>query len=205
MMADKGETTDEGATKPHSFLFHPYMTWFEVFLQFILPFILPLNKMLNYSLTEKSEEALSSVNKTRKTMSGLNSTQIKPLIARWSKCAKSPIAEYASRLPVRSEILQSWGIVSDIELPLRPSDEVSVLVRFPSSLLTSETTSGGEMENGCVKVESLDLASFAIDVPIMVNFHGGGMTLGIPGDPETLGESVALAEASLERDGSGGR
>jgi hypothetical protein len=71
-------------------------------------------------------------------------------------------------------------------------------------LLTSETTSGGEMKNGCVKVESLDLASFAMDVvPIMVVFHGGGMTLGIPGDPETLGESVALAGAFLERGGLG--
>jgi hypothetical protein len=204
-MADKEETTNAaGTTKPHSSLFHPYMTWFDVFLQFILPFIVPLNNMLKYSPRAKSDEALADINKTRYTLVKLSDPLIKPLIDRWSKCAKCPIAEYASRLPVRSEILQSWGIVSEIELPSRPNDEVCVLVRFPSSLLESETKSG-EMENGCVQVESLDLASFAMDVPIMVHFHGGGMVMGSPDNPESLGEPVALAETFFERDGSGGR
>lgn len=200
MGAEKHERIEKEVLRPYSLLFNPHMTWFDVFLMIILPFIIPLDKMLKFLPTEKTEEATENAKGIRKKYSASMTPQIKQLIARWSACARCPISQYSCRLRIQSDVLQRWGIVGDLELPSSPQDEVSILVRFPSYLLTTEATNG-EAENGCIIVESLDLESFAPEVPIMVHFHGGGFTIGVSDDANILGEFVDLAEASVKQNG----
>jgi hypothetical protein len=196
--------------KIYSLMFHPYMTWVDVILTFVMPFFIPVMTMMDHAPASRSADALKSVNGMRIKMSNLSKTPVKQKVEEWSKSAKSPIVEYVGTLPFQSDILKKWGIVKDddIELPswCSPNKEVEILVRFPSSILSptdDKIQTSGETESGCVKVDVLDnLASLAPDVPLMVHFHGGGFTIGSIQQDNVVQEAVDLAETTKKQDGS---
>jgi hypothetical protein len=204
--------------QPHGWFFHPHLTWIDFFINLVVPWLLPLHKMLDVSATSTSEEAKANADKMRQKEEQINGSTVKFYIRRWSKCCEnnSPIAEYTSNVPVQNDILKTWGILvnddTSISLPSNWNDQVSILVRFPSYLLpemkTTATTDGEIMmlENGCVKVERLDFASFPPEVPILVQFHGGGFVMGTADQGIVVQEAMELAETYVKRQqGSNGR
>jgi hypothetical protein len=198
--------------KPYSLMFHPYMTWVDVIINFLMPFFFPVMTMMDHAPTSQSADALKSANGMRTRVSNLAKTPLKQKVAEWSKSAKSPIVEYVGTLPFQADILKKWGIVKDnedIELPswCSPNNkEVDILVRFPSSILSptdDKIKTSGETESGCVKVDALDnLASLAPDVPVMVHFHAGGFTMGSVRMHNVVQEAVDLAEITKGQGGS---
>jgi hypothetical protein len=196
--------------KPYSLMFHPYITWVDVIITFLMSFFLPVMKMLVYAPTSRSADALKSAKDMRTKVSNLVKTPLKQKVEEWSKSAKSPIVEYVGTLPIQGDVLKKWGIVKDDDIELTsccsPNKEVEILVRFPSSILSptdDKIQTSGETESGCAKVDALDdLASLAPDVPLMVHFHGGGFTMGSVRMDIVVQEAVDLAKITKEQDGS---
>ena len=209
MVATTGELKKDTAppiAKPHSFLFHPHMTILDMIVQLLARLLLPLKPMLKVAPIDRSKDAIASLNATRAKFLKMNAAMLKPMLKLWSDQVQCPIAEYEFQVPVIPDIIKKWGIVKDdIELPVTPRETVTVVCRFPSSILPSEIKTT-ETEHGTLKVEQdLDLSTFGMDVPLMLHFHGGGMVLGETCDIALLEEVGDLAKASLKQEGKDGR
>jgi hypothetical protein len=190
--------------EPHGWFFHPHMTWIDFFINLVLPWLMPLHKMLDVPATSTSREAKASADKMRQSEEKMSCSAVKFYIQRWSKCCENngPIAEYTCTVPIQKDILKTWGIVTEtIPLPSNLNDQVSILVRFPSCLLTPEmkTTDGEMLDNGCVKVERLDFALFPAEVPLLVQFHGGGFVIGTANQSTIVQEAMELAETYVKQ------
>ena len=189
---------------PHSLLFHPHLTWKEKMICPIINSILGAKSLKGLETGTQAEK--DSVAKQQKMMKGIESpAMIRPVLQRWETIADCKLAESSGKIPFRKNILKEWGIVDNkTALPDAAinNDRVSVgvLVRFPSSLLPAEELKDLTLleGSGCYEVDfdTIDWKTFAPDVPVLVQFHGGGYIIGVNGDPGLIEEAVRLLEAT---------
>lgn len=202
MEEQKTSTSSETAVMPkqYGFFFHPFLFWIELILQLLVPYILPLTSMIDNKPALKSEKSLNGLKKTRSALSSTGAMPLPMIVKRWSKCVGSPIAEYRGTIPVNKNVLEKWGIVnkdSTFEPPLL--DDVKVIARFPASLLPHDVQVSEETnKEGCLVVNELDLGNFALDVPLLVYFHGGGFVVGSANTQDGINALVDMSENDLK-------
>lgn len=183
-------------TKPYWLFFHPYLTWVDAIIQLILPIFLPLKRMLKHNPTHSTGEALDSAVAMRIKFSKMTEFPAKGHIAKWAALANSQIAEYTMNLPVDIDILQKWKIATGNlpkSLDLSSDRTVEIFFRFPTTLLPLSATTNGETSAGCVSVETMDPKALPDNVPIILQFHGGGFTMGVAREDALVQEVVDLA------------
>jgi hypothetical protein len=164
--------------KPYSSWFHPEKTWKDIIISFVMRFLLPLAKLKNYS-PSASETSLKFLEKQRSMFFKIEQSGLPSKIAGWSKAAKCSIVECVQTIPRNDKILKLWGIVNDDIKCQLPSEDITIITRFPASLLPDDVkTSNDETKSGCVQVESIDFYKLPLDAPIILSFHGGGLVSG---------------------------
>jgi hypothetical protein len=191
--------------KPYSFWFHPEKTWMDVFLSLVMTFLLPLKKIKNYSPIHccESEASMQFLEKQRSMLIKLEKAGLASTISGWSKAAKCAIVECVQTIPRNDKILKEWGIVDDDIQCQLPSEDITILTRFPSSLLPDDVKTTSSDENtpsGCVQVESIDFSKLNMDAPILLFFHGGGLIVGSAHSESLAAESAqGMAQDYLEK------
>lgn len=189
--------------QPYSVWRNPNLGWTDALVAYVMSRMIAFKDLDNETLDPHSEEAATIVQKIRKQMHDLSFGLIGRMsVKKWSQAAGGvPLAEYSGTIPFQKDILTKWGVVSktelDASLPDCSREQVPILVRFPSTLLSAK-----ERENattldysGCLQVKELDLANFALNVPFLVQFHGGGMVLGEAHMLTLLDETAELVAA----------
>ena len=189
--------------KPYSSWFHPEKTWIDIIISFVFRFLLPLAKLKNYSPTTFSESETSQkfLEKQRSTITKLEKSALPSKVAGWSKAAKCAIVECVQTIPRNDKILKQWGIVKDDIKCRLPSEDITIITRFPSSLLPDDVkTSNENTQSGCVQVESIAFSKLPLDTPIIIYFHGGGLIMGAALSENLMVESAqGMAQDYLEK------
>lgn len=214
-MADETNCTDslseqerQQIPKPYRTYNHPHLSWTEVFVtNFFHYFITSFRKLVSHEPT--SEETKKELEVARKQMHDVSHGMMGKLaIKKWADVSQCPIAEYAGVIPFQESILLDWEILQSdgyqsITLPEAASkrDSVKVLVRFPSTLMspTFRETAEKLEYSGCLNVAELDLKNFAKDVPVLIKFHGGGLTMGGPHKTELINDAAGLIAVLAEQ------
>lgn len=116
----------------------------------------------------------------------------------WAKTVGCAIVDYSYAVPRRPNVLAEWGFKSDQEVK-QSEEDIAVSLYFPRSVLPLDVDNIPSEQNacGCIEVKkdaSLDLSKTDTTVPIIINFHGGGMILGGALDSAGLGLVQKLAE-----------
>ena len=213
-------SSSETPPKPYSLLFHPYLTWTEKLISFSIGYLLDLGRLSQPEIgSTDSKQMLSEKRKQMRDMEA--GSRGKSALNEWSKVMSSSsstssssnndkdscclLAESSGFIPFRKNILQEWNIVDRQDvLPknavsaANDREGVKILVRFPSSLLPTELQQDGNIleYSGCLEVEfdKIDLRTFAPDVPMLIFFHGGGLTLGGCHDSILIDEATRLVQ-----------
>jgi hypothetical protein len=172
-------TTTESIPKPYSAIWHPYMTWKDVATNYLVSFLLNVSSLNKFDPT--STEASDTLSKIRKKCDDMSNGFLRrTALKKWSDSSQCKVAEYIGEIPFQMNILKDWNIADTADiLPSSASgrDAVKVLVMFPSSLLTAEERESATTSESskCLVVKHLDLKNFALDVPVIIQFHGGGL------------------------------
>jgi acetyl esterase/lipase len=197
-------TTTTSIPRPHSVIWHPYLTWAQKIISYVVGYLIPVYQLGQTEIG--SPEAKVYMDKLRKLISEGDTRLEGTAIKEWSQATNGCpiIAESIGSIPFRKNILKEWNIISDeqdIVFPeaLHAREEVKILVRFPSTLLATEEVVelGNILEySGCVEVEfeKIDLRNFAPDVPVLVQFHGGGFVAGGMHDALSISEVTKLVQ-----------
>lgn len=195
--------------KPYSLFFHPFLTILEKFLS---RFIDSIGFKALGELETGSKASNDVLSKIRNMMSKseIEFGGSKKALKKWSTVASSKsstpciLAESSGCIPFRKNVLQEWNIVDDdAVLPdaiinARYRDGVKILIRFPSLLLPAKLREQGTIleYSGCLEVDfdKVDWREFAPNVPILVHFHGGGMTVGQLQDSLLIEDTARLVQ-----------
>lgn len=195
--------------KPYGILFHPNLTLFEKILSKVIDYMMGFKALSETEIGSKESEI--ALSKTRKIMRDNEyGSAGKSALQEWSKVSSSEssspcvLAESSGCIPFRKNILQEWKIVDehtvlpDAIATTSDREGVKVLVRFPSSLLPAQLREKGTVleYSGCLEVDfdSVNWKKFAPNVPIMIQFHGGAMTIGGPHDSLLIQETARLVQ-----------
>ena len=178
-------TSTSEVPKHHGLLFHPHLTFIQKIISFLIDYFLDLK---NLGLSRLGSETCNIIlGKARERTCGGDATNKKAL-KQWSDASACPLAESKGSLPFRENILHDWNIVDETAvLPgalsaVKDRKGVEVLVRFPSSLLTNEVEEKGTIldRSECLEVDfdKIEWKTFSPDVPLLIQFHGGGFCIG---------------------------
>jgi acetyl esterase/lipase len=204
--ADPAAPTATTLPKPYSALWHPEKTWTDIFLSYIVGWLLGFKGAATVAPDATNEESLQRIQTIRAALNKITvmvfkSSRSGPFFL-WSKTVSSQIVDYAYQIPVASSVLEDWGFSFDHQaLQLTPplndntnenEDTITVRLFFPASILSADDASKFSTDTnalGCVQVKdsdnnSIDLSQLSTDVAIIIFFHGGGLTIGDAYDPE---------------------
>jgi acetyl esterase/lipase len=179
---------DDSIPKPFNLWWNPSLSWTDALLSYVISYIFDFSALDNQTLDPHSEPAATILTRLQQKMHdssyGYNG---RAAIRKWSNAAGvARLAEYSGTIPFQKDILTKWKILddnydgTDIPESIFTREEVRVLVRFPSTLLSpDERESSTSLKySGCCEVNKLDLKSFAQEVPLVIQFHGGGQVIG---------------------------
>jgi acetyl esterase/lipase len=203
------QKTQSTIPKPYSLIFHPFLTILEKIVSKVVD-SLGFKALAELEIGSKaSNDALSKI-RNMMSKSEIEYGGSKKALKKWSMVASSKssspciLAESSGCIPFRKKILQEWNIVDDdAVLPDAMTNNydregVKILVRFPSSLLSAELREQGTIleYSGCLEVDfdKVDWRKFAPNIPMLVHFHGGGMTVGQMQDSLLIEDTVRLVQ-----------
>jgi acetyl esterase/lipase len=184
--------------KPHSFFFHPHKSWFDIFLSLVLYLVFPLRNLARLPPKNDNEQLTSKNLKFYRNMIQKGAVgETKSICASWEKSAGCVIVECRYQVRRRA-ILKQWGFCpDDPHGERRPKGDISVVLRFPASLHAhlKNATDARRNEFGCVAIDRLDLKELDCSkAPIVLSFHGGGLTLGVADMGDCLGLTQKVCE-----------
>ena len=174
--------------KPYWALWNPNLPWMDLFICFLLSRFLPFSKLAKYDATSK--EACTENDKFQEKFFKTMKTPFQQACRHWSK-ACGGLVQCTWQVPRRPSILYEWGIIDKedplmkqvMEKSLEDNDVVKVNVWCPASLVLKKGDEAGEQNDcGCIEVETVNIKDIPQDVPIVLWFHGGGLTLGTSND-----------------------
>eukprot|EP00546_Thalassionema_frauenfeldii_P001067 CAMPEP_0178934902 /NCGR_PEP_ID=MMETSP0786-20121207/24178_1 /TAXON_ID=186022 /ORGANISM="Thalassionema frauenfeldii, Strain CCMP 1798" /LENGTH=455 /DNA_ID=CAMNT_0020612851 /DNA_START=107 /DNA_END=1474 /DNA_ORIENTATION=+ len=172
---------DNKPPKVFSTFWHPHKTFTDIFLDYIVSYLIPLkgshensdDVMINIQHAEKLREPLQRL--SMQEVTGKHGRKL-------SQVMECDIVEVTLKMSRKDELLDQWGIELPPETSLpSPAKEIPVHVTFPATLLPKEVDANGCKKNeiGCLNLkDDLILEKLAKDTPVIVYFHGGGFTLG---------------------------
>jgi acetyl esterase/lipase len=192
-------TSTSEVPKHHGLLFNPHLTFIQKILSFVIDYFMDLKSL---GLSRLGSEACDKIlSKGRKMALGGDAIS-KSFLTEWSDASACPLVESKGRLPFRESILHDWNIVDETTvLPdaisaAKNRKGVEVLVRFPSSLLTNEVDEKGTIldHSGCLEVDfdKIEWKTFRHDVPLLIQFHGGGMCFGGSNDAMLITDTARI-------------
>lgn len=177
-------TLQKPLPKPYWSWWNPNLPWLDSFICKIASWFIPLWKVAKYP--PKSIEA-QEINRTTRIKFDKSITMgFHQYCRKWSK-ACGGLVECTWKVPRRAEILHEWKIIDKDDALLKDVMEketaneekfVTVHAWCPASLVLKEGDDSQENDYGCVKVDSVNLKDIPADVPVVLWFHGGGLTLG---------------------------
>jgi acetyl esterase/lipase len=222
----KGSSTE--SPKIFWSLWHPKKTWVDILIGFFVSFLLPPFKLpkkafvlvkkakaedddsvltaqelrharLQHALSLRSNMSVIEKGATRNKSGGFY---------KWSQYAGCDIVEAKVEIKRNDRIFHDWGILdpTDEYIPdysLFPkSKDVTMYVAFPVTILPrSINVPANKNEFGCLVLECNDVLNhLSKDIPLVVFFHGGGLTVGSPRFAERLDLiSVGLDDTIKEK------
>ena len=117
------------------------------------------------------------------------------------------IVQVTLTVPRRRNILQEWGFAHVLSRQEMPEGDLAVTLRMPLSVVLHgnnnvRLSSEAKNEFGCrtLVVESINLSLLDPNVPLVLYFHGGGLTAGTRDDCIAL-EMVQAAAATTAGEG----
>jgi acetyl esterase/lipase len=196
----------------HRAWWHPQKSWIDILVGFLL------SKLLGFLRPFKPLKTLEgdSDNQARKEAhikhaEAMRATLNKSILAslagknggfrRWAASAGCEIVEATIKISRRDDLFQEWGITKageKIDYSLPDDSNITIHVAFPVTLLPEGVKRPTEINDfGCLVLEHDEILSILPkDIPVVLFFHGGGMTVGIPRMPEV----VELLDAALKED-----
>eukprot|EP00545_Synedropsis_sp_CCMP1620_P009657 CAMPEP_0119029850 /NCGR_PEP_ID=MMETSP1176-20130426/40730_1 /TAXON_ID=265551 /ORGANISM="Synedropsis recta cf, Strain CCMP1620" /LENGTH=387 /DNA_ID=CAMNT_0006986207 /DNA_START=206 /DNA_END=1369 /DNA_ORIENTATION=- len=155
--------------------------------------------MVKYPAVKDSEETKKQHKSLRSFMRKGSVSAGKPHIAKWAANSKCAIIQFTYTIK-RTPLLKEWGLYKETLDDRYPSGDIDVILRFPASILkeTKDADTSKKNEYGCVVVEKLDIQSFPADVPLVLHFFGGGMTIGVPNDGDGLEMTQKVCELAAK-------
>jgi acetyl esterase/lipase len=192
-------------------LWHPHKTWLDIFVGFIVSFFLPAFKLKQRdagvvrSLQQLKDDRLQHALSLRKGMNQVMEGSVNNKSGgffKWATVMGCRIVEAKVVIPRKDSIFHDWKIInptdaSIIDTSVYPADSnITLFVAFPVTILPDSVTAPTEVNNyGCLILECNEILTILPkSVPVVVFFHGGGLTIGTP----RLGERVDLICEGLE-------
>eukprot|EP00977_Amphora_coffeiformis_P016135 scaffold4917_cov172-Amphora_coffeaeformis.AAC.1 len=183
--------------KPYSTFFHPLKSWLDIFVGYILTWIVPLSPLANLPAYEDGNTTTAANAKIRRQFETGAPSMCKPFIVKWSKAFDDHvdnIVQVTLNIPRRPNILQEWKILNkgNTNTAIREdekSEAIPVILRLPLSACGAEDralASTGTNEFGCKTLETINLAALDSKASFCIWFHGGGLTLGTMHDSDGL-------------------
>ena len=171
-----------GIPKPYSFVFHPYKSWLDVIVSYLMTLLLPFASLAKLPANEDNEETKTTNQKLRDGLAKMDPSSNKPQITKWGEAMGEDIVQVTIKVPRNRDVLQEWGLPMDFkegDLEKLPTDDILVTLRMPLSVCGKESlASTGKNEFGCRTLEDIDLSLLPNDVPFCISIHGGGLTIG---------------------------
>ncbi|GKY94901.1 hypothetical protein MPSEU_000455000 [Mayamaea pseudoterrestris] len=185
---------DEPLPAPHSAWRHPAQSWTDFIASYLVSFLLPIHKLVNYSAHEPNDvllKARSGGFATKALQMGMAACS-----KAWSKAAECEIAHVILQVPRNPNTLKEWGFDGPSS-KISTESGIDVHLFFPMSILEgieSGVTIQEETEHGFRKVVLENLLILPPDIPLTIFFHGGAFVLG-----EACSGWVTLVPAMLEK------
>ena len=138
-------------------------------------------------------------------------TKGKPAMQAWEASLGTDVVQVTVQVPRRADILHAWDLVSPdddddddtrrlIAQHVRTDGTIPVTLRMPLSVCSaSDQALATEERNefGCRTLDRVDLSQLNIaDVPLVLYFHGGGLTSGSCDDSSPMDLVQRISEAS---------
>lgn len=209
-------TTGRRSIAVYSSIWHPHKSWIDIIFSFIFSLLMPLTapqplRIQDEDNTPSSKEATIlrqrenahhavHAQKMRQTLTKISEAGFPSSLRRWSKYTGCDMVEATIKIKRNDNILEQWNIISSSDtvetLRLPEDDLITVHAFFSVKLLPNDIKVPTEKnEFGCLVLDDGQiLTKLAKNIPIVLFFHGGGMTLG---SPRTV-EGVDLLVKALE-------
>jgi acetyl esterase/lipase len=173
--------------KPYNWYWHPCKTWLDMFVGLIIWFVFPMQKIAKLPATKSNAETTKQTDDLRSFKRKMSAASGKKALAKWEVTAKCAIVQHTYSV-ARKPLLKEWGLYKESLEEKSPAGDIEVVIRFPSSVMeqTKDADPSEKNDFGCVVVEKLGLENLPLEVPVVLHFFGGGMTVGVHSDDEGL-------------------
>jgi acetyl esterase/lipase len=197
--------------KPHSTWWHPEKTWTDILIGWVVTLLLPLKSVKEFSPSKDSVLGIQCIQGLRDRFRKLSASSFQSkksgALFLWGKAAECDIVDYSYTIPRRPNILREWDICREgdttAEFPTC-KDDIRVNLFFPVSLIQHVAPSMVDVPKetndfGCIPMSTkdghhLDLTQIPESVPIVIYFHGGGLTMGSSYDHAGVGFIRKISE-----------
>lgn len=192
--------------RPYGWWFHPYKTWVDVIVSWLLSCMMNLVAVAQGPALEDNDVTTAANAKMRAQMHDYAHLGAKPTLVKWAKgLGVDDMVEVTVAIPRRADLWQSWKInVNDAKTKelmaqnLRLEGDILVTLRMPMSVCSTNDQAVASTTDlnkfGCRTLETIEWAGLDAKAPLVMHFHGGGMTIGSRHDGDGLG---VACEASL--------
>jgi len=182
-LQEQPASQEQKPPRPYSAWWNPNLSWLDLFICWTASFFIPLGSIALCPTPEKAKKRCDDIRiKFDKSVeSGFHQN-----CRKWSK-ACGGLVQCTWRVPRRPEILYEWVIIDKDDVLMKQVMEkesneeekfVTVHMWCPASLVLKEGDDRKENDYGCVEVDNVELKNIPKEVPVVLWFHGGGLTLG---------------------------
>jgi acetyl esterase/lipase len=192
--------------RPYSW-WHPDKTWLDILFSVTFPLVLPLHRVTQYSPIHERDQAIACMTELRQQGANLVQSKLQSQFRQWKTIAGCPIVQVDYHIPRPNQLLVDWGLATQADLPVRTtgrvptSDTILVRIFFPLNLLGEQAdeilaTGSEESDVGCLLANHnlKDLLRLPNNVPLILGFHGGGLTFGTAYAQDLLDVLLKLLE-----------
>jgi len=187
----------------HSAWWHPHKSILDMVVGFLFSLFVPLSAP---PASSTQDEHIQHAQKLRAALAKITTAELRSKngsFRKWSAAMGCEIVEAIVKIRRQDDLFRRWGLVSSKSAPseegysLPQTGDCTVYVTFPVTLLPDEEVKPKETNDlGCLVLEGQQdiLSKLSKDVPVVLFFHGGGMTINGP----RTGEGLNLLITALE-------
>ena len=190
--------------KPYSPWGHPDRTWLDIIIGVIFGWLV----LFWNRVKQDREPARTTCHKIRAIYQQFLDRAFREGIQKWSEAVGCDIVECCLQVP-RRPILEEWNldpaghskaVMSEKNGYGIISDSIPVYTFIPSTALSTQAiihaTKSDKNGTYQLPINALDIGNIPLDIPLIIWFHGGGMTIGNSHDSEITDLVTTLIEMS---------